>query len=68
MAIEYIKDDYLNDGKKDSSNVARAVLWRTGDYQYQIEVSGPTIETKQFNFEMEYYKALEIFDNFIKSN
>ena len=48
--IEYIADGY-------NKNQERVVLWRLGNYQYQLEVAG-----KNTNFSAEYYEALEHFD------
>jgi hypothetical protein len=47
--IQYIADGY-------NKNRERVVLWRTGNYQYQLEVAG-----KNTNFSAEYYDALERF-------
>jgi hypothetical protein len=47
--IQYIADGY-------NKNCERVVLWRTGNYQYQLEVAG-----KNTDFSAEYYDALERF-------
>ena len=47
--LQYIADGYNKDRK-------RVVLWRLGNYQYQLEVAG-----KNTNFTAEYYDALELF-------
>ena len=47
--IQYIADGY-------NKNRERVVLWRLGNYQYQLEVAG-----KNTNFTAEYYDALERF-------
>ncbi len=47
--IQYIADGY-------NKNRDRVVLWRLGDYQYQLEIAG-----KNTNFTAEYYDALESF-------
>ena len=47
--IQYIADGY-------NKNRERVVLWRLGNYQYQLEVAG--VNT---NFTAEYYDALERF-------
>jgi len=48
--IQYIADGY-------NKNRERVVLWRLGNYQYQLEVAG--VNT---NFTAEYYDALERFN------
>lgn len=47
--IQYIADGF-------NKNRERVVLWRMGNYQYQLEVAG-----KNTNFVAEYYDALECF-------
>jgi len=47
--LQYIADGY-------NKNRERVVLWRLGNYQYQLEVAG-----KNTNFTAEYYDALERF-------
>ena len=47
--IQYIADGY-------NKSPERVILWRLGDYQYQIETAG-----KEVNFTAEYYAALERF-------
>jgi hypothetical protein len=47
--IQYIADGY-------NKSRERVVLWRRGNYQYQLEVAG-----KCTNFTAEYYDALERF-------
>ncbi len=47
--IQYIADGYNKDQE-------RVVLWRLGNYQYQLEIAG-----KNTNFSAEYYTALERF-------
>ena len=49
MSIQYIADGY-------NKSRERVVLWRTGNYQYQLEIAG-----KETNFSAEYYDALERF-------
>ena len=49
MSIEYIADGYNKSNE-------RVVLWRVGNYQYQLEIAG-----KNTNFTAEYYDALERF-------
>lgn len=51
MNVQYITDGYNKDNQ-------RVVLWRTGNYQYQLEVAG-----RNTNFEAEYYDALTQFNN-----
>lgn len=47
--IQYIADGY-------NAKRERVVLWRTGNYKYQLEIAG-----KNTNFTAEYYDALERF-------
>lgn len=47
--IQYIADGY-------NTKRERVVLWRTGNYKYQLEIAG-----KNTNFTAEYYDALERF-------
>ena len=55
MSIQYIADGY--NGRDE-----RVVLWRTGEYTYELEI-GSGIHKKKLKFyETEYYEALEQFD------
>jgi hypothetical protein len=55
MTIQYIADGY--NGRDE-----RVVLWRTGEYTYELEI-GTGIYKKNLKFyETEYYEALEQFD------
>jgi hypothetical protein len=55
MSIQYIADGY--NGRDE-----RVVLWRTGEYTYELEI-GTGIYKKNLKFyETEYYEALEQFD------
>jgi hypothetical protein len=55
MSIQYIADGY--NGRDE-----RVVLWRTGEYTYELEI-GSGIYKKNLKFyETEYYEALEQFD------
>jgi hypothetical protein len=55
MSIQYIADGY--NGRDE-----RVVLWRTGEYTYELEI-GSGIHKKNLKFyETEYYEALEQFD------
>ena len=54
--IEYIADGY-------NKNQERVVLWRLGNYQYQLEVAG-----KNTNFSAEYYSALDRFSDEVGIN
>lgn len=55
MSIQYIADGY--NGRDE-----RVVLWRTGEYTYELEIgSGIHKKTVKF-YETEYYEALEQFD------
>ena len=49
LVIQYIADGYNKDRE-------RVVLWRLGNYSYQLEIAG-----KNTNFSAEYYTALERF-------
>lgn len=49
MSIQYIADGY-NKARE------RVVLWRLGNYQYQLETAG-----REVNFHAEYYDALSRF-------
>lgn len=49
--IEYIAAGY-------NKNQERVILWRLGNYQYQLEVAG-----KNTNFSAEYYGALDRFSD-----
>jgi hypothetical protein len=43
----------------------RVVLWRTGEYTYELDI-GTGIHKKNLKFyETEYYEALEFFNNAI---
>lgn len=53
MSIQYIADGYNKSGE-------RVVLWRLGNYQYQLEIAG-----KNTNFTAEYYEALERFKGIV---
>jgi len=48
--IQYIADGY-------NSKRERVILWRTGNYLYQLEIAG-----KCTSFSAEYYTALERFN------
>jgi len=53
--IQYITDGY--NGKDE-----RVILWRTGEYTYELDI-GTGIHKKNIKFyETEYYDALEQFD------
>ena len=49
--IQYITDGY--NGRGD-----RVVLWRTGEYTYELEIAGKNLKF----YETEYYEALEQFN------
>ena len=53
--IQYIIDGY-------NTNNDRVVLWRTGNYRYQIEIAG-----KNQDIEAEYYDAIELFKKALKT-
>jgi len=53
--IQYITDGY--NGKDE-----RVILWRTGEYTYELDI-GTGIHKKNIKFyETEYYDALDQFD------
>ena len=55
MTIQYIADGY--NGRDE-----RVILWRTGEYTYELEI-GTGIYKKNLKFyETEYYEALAQFD------
>jgi len=55
MSIQFIVDGV--NGRDE-----RVVLWRTGEYTYELEI-GSGIHKKNLKFyETEYYEALEQFD------
>jgi len=56
MNVQYIADGYNNQGQ-------RVILWRTGNYQYQLETAGNNV-----NFEAEYYEALDRFNSKTRTN
>ena len=50
----------------DRCNTVRAVLWRTGNYQYQIEVRRGDIG-QTHDISGEYYDVLEQYRRFVES-
>jgi hypothetical protein len=51
---------YITDGR--NSRNERVVLWRTGEYTYELDI-GTGIHKKNLKFyETEYYEALEQFN------
>ena len=56
MSVQYIADGYNNQGQ-------RVILWRTGNYQYQLETAKGNV-----NFEAEYYAALDRFNGLTQAN
>jgi hypothetical protein len=56
MSIQYITDGRNGRGE-------RVILWRTGEYTYELDV-GTGIYRKNVKFyETEYYEALEFFNS-----
>jgi hypothetical protein len=56
---------YITDGR--NSRNERVVLWRTGEYTYELDI-GTGIHKKNLKFyETEYYEALEQFNNAINN-
>ena len=55
MSIQFIVDGRNGRGE-------RVVLWRTGEYTYELEI-GSGIHKKNLKFyETEYYEALDVFN------
>ena len=55
MTIQYIADGY--NGRDE-----RVILWRTGEYTYELEI-GSGVHKKNLKFyETEYYEALDQFN------
>jgi len=51
---------YITDGRNGRNE--RVILWRTGEYTYELDI-GTGIHKKNIKFyETEYYDALEQFD------
>jgi hypothetical protein len=51
---------YITDGR--NSKNERVILWRTGEYTYELDI-GTGIHKKNLKFyETEYYEALEQFN------
>ena len=58
--IQFIIDGYNQRGE-------RVILWRKGDYNYELEI-GSGIHKKSLPFyETEYYDALDMFDAAVES-
>jgi hypothetical protein len=56
MSIQYITDGRNGRGE-------RVILWRTGEYTYELDI-GTGIYRKNVKFyETEYYEALEFFNS-----
>lgn len=56
MTVEFITSAVLN-GR-------RVVLWRRGNYRYEIETRiGDNVQSREF--EAEYTDALDIFNNYV---
>ena len=58
MTIQYIASDNNQKGRKQ-------VLWRKGDYRYQIEITKNGVSSTR-EFEAEYYEALETFNQIMQ--
>ena len=56
MSIQYIADGY-------NCRNERVVLWRTGEYTYELEFSSGLYKTTLKFYETEYYEALEQFND-----
>lgn len=56
---------YITDGVNGRDE--RVILWRLGEYQYELEI-GTGIHRKNLKFyETEYYEALEYFNDEIRN-
>ena len=56
---------YITDGRNGKNE--RVILWRTGEYTYELDI-GSGIYKKNLKFyETEYYEALEQFNNAINN-
>ena len=56
---------YITDGVNGRDE--RVVLWRLGEYEYELEI-GTGINKKNLKFyETEYYEALEYFNDAIRN-
>lgn len=47
---------YITDGRNGRNE--RVVLWRTGEYTYELEIAGKNLKF----YETEYYEALDQFN------
>jgi len=55
MSIQFIADGRNGRGE-------RVILWRTGEYMYELEI-GTGVHKKNLKFyETEYYEALDVFN------
>jgi hypothetical protein len=54
---------YITDGR-DGRN-ERVILWRTGEYTYELDIGTGLSKTTLKFYETEYYEALEFFNNAI---
>jgi hypothetical protein len=56
---------YITDGRNGRDE--RVILWRTGEYTYELDI-GTGIHKKNLKFyETEFYEALEQFNNAINN-
>ena len=51
---------YITDGR--NSRNERVVLWRTGEYTYELDIGAGIYKTTLKFYETEYYEALEQFN------
>jgi hypothetical protein len=57
---------FIIDGINEANE--RVILWRTGEYTYELEI-GSGIHKKNLKFyETEYYEALDVFNKAISSS
>jgi hypothetical protein len=52
---------YITDGRNGRNE--RVVLWRTGEYTYELEINGKDLKF----YETEFYEALEQFNGAINN-
>ena len=57
--LQYVTSESNQRGRK-------VILWRRGDYRYQIEVVKQGVTTRRDNIEAEYYDALDAFNQTVE--
>jgi hypothetical protein len=53
--------EFITDGRNGKDE--RVILWRTGEYTYELEINGKNLKF----YETEFYEALEQFNNAINN-